>query len=107
MKITLSKSHDARSTAIVMPTALYESIRDFIITMLTEKEEITFYDLLDEAMNDKSIGLERDLSWYLLQVKRDLEAKDVIKVTLSAKPSLIQTIRLKKKKRAYLRSDYK
>jgi len=102
MRTILLKSEDARKSRIDMLTAVYESISNFIVSSLHEKGQITFYDLLDEALRDKTLKFEGDLSWCLLHVKRDLEAKEIIKVTLGVGPSRTQTIKLVKKKRLYL-----
>ncbi len=85
-----------------LPVDVYESISDFIISKLKENEEISFSNLLDDALKSESIKFEQNLGWCLLQVKHDLEARGVIRIKMKRGFSNSQSIRLKRKKRSII-----
>lgn len=89
--------HSSRTSNL--PVDVYESIRDFIISKLKTNEEISFSDLLDEALQNKSIRFEQNLGWCLLQVKHDLEARGVIRIKMKRGYTNTQSIKLKRKGR--------
>lgn len=73
----------------------YEVVSSFIFSLLQEKETIEIQQLIEEARNTLSLTLGRDYSWCLLQVKQDLEAKGLIKVTVQ--PNRMQFIKATRK----------
>ncbi len=73
----------------------YEAVSSFIFSLLQEKETIEIQQLIEEARNTLSLTLGRDYSWCLLQVKQDLEAKGLIKVTVQ--PNRMQFIKATRK----------
>lgn len=76
-----------------MPRIHYDKIKDYILTALQSEREITFYDLLASAEKDEHLmALGRNLSWYLLKVKQDLEAKRVIRMKKSTVTNKLQLI---------------
>jgi hypothetical protein len=67
-----------------MPRVHYEKIKSYILTLLDSEREITFYDLLASAEKEEQMMVfGRNLSWYLLKVKQDLEAKRIIRMKKS------------------------
>jgi hypothetical protein len=87
------------STTASLPSDVYESISDFIISKLKGNEEISFNTLLDDALKNKSIKFEQNLGWCLLQVKHDLEARGVIRIKIKRGYANSQSIKLKRKGR--------
>lgn len=73
----------------------YDAVCSFIFSLLQEKETIEIQQLIDEARNTLSLTLGKDYSWCLLQVKQDLEAKGLIKVTVQ--PNRMQFIKATRK----------
>lgn len=72
-----------------IPKEEYDIWSYFILSTLAAAEELTLTELLEKA--DQKISLpggskaDSKVSWYVLQVKRDLEARGLIKVTPSSK----------------------
>ncbi|WP_276371238.1 hypothetical protein [Chryseolinea sp. H1M3-3] len=89
-----------------LSTPVYESIKEFILNVVKEKGEILFTELLDLAEQNKTLLYEGDMSWCFLVVKRDLEARGIIKVKVGLGPHREQLLSLNKKKRTAARSSY-
>lgn len=85
-----------------LSTPVYDSVKEFILRVLVEKGEITFIELLNIAEQESSLRLEGDLSWCFLVVKRDLEARGIIHVTVGLGRNRVQLISLSRKKRSTL-----
>ena len=69
-----------------MSIARYKEAIDFIIGSLhsTEAKRKTLVKLLDEASAKKHRHLPRTtVTWYLLQVKLDLEARKLLKISIN------------------------
>lgn len=83
-----------------MRATTYAQIRDFIISLLQDGQEITFTELIEKAQADsRFVGIAFNLSWYILKVKQDLEAKKVISVRRAVGAARLQFISLNKTKR--------
>jgi hypothetical protein len=82
-----------------LSTPVYESIKQFILAVVKEKNEVLFTDLLDQAEQDKSIVFEGDMGWCFLVVKRDLEARGIIKVKVGLGPRRAQVLSLNKSRK--------
>jgi hypothetical protein len=83
-----------------LPADVYASITNFIVSKLRDCDEVFFRDLLDEALESKSIKFNGEPGWCLIQVKRDLEARGMIIVNVGKDNTLSQTIKLNRKKRS-------
>jgi len=101
MKTSLLNSK-GKPSSVKISTASYESMREFILSLLQEQQEVTFNTLLDAAFQDKTLKYEGDLSWCLIQVKRDLEVRGIIEINFDATSSRVQTVKLVKRKRKYM-----
>src|SRR5688500_2000213 len=84
-----------------LSTPVYESIKEVILTVLMERGEVTFIELLSAATQNDSLRYEGDMNWCFLVVKRDLEARGIVKVTMLGR-SRVQVISLSRKKRSAL-----
>ncbi len=73
----------------------YDLICDFIFTLLSEREDIELHELLLEARVHLSAVIKKDFARHLLEVKQDLEAKGLIKIT--RQPNRLQFISMVKK----------
>lgn len=87
------------SQTIPLPTTTYRALSEFIIAELKEKGPITLTDLLDQALAKKEFQTIGNLSWCLLNVKRDLQARGIIQVTVKLSHIRIQWIQLPRVKK--------
>jgi hypothetical protein len=79
----------------------YDLISDFIFSLLFERETVELQELIFEAQAVLSANIKKDFSRHLLEVKQDLEAKGLIKVT--RQPNRMQFITIVRKN---ARKDY-
>ena len=56
----------------------YDFIKDFIVATVSEKEPITFERLGDMAIEELTDKFDGKVLWYIVTVKLDLEARNVI-----------------------------
>lgn len=72
----------------------YEKLSVFIISSLEQagKDGVTLHDLVQEAQQKFNTAFQGNVSWYLLEVKYDLELRKIITKTLS--PEREQIIKL-------------
>lgn len=72
-----------------IPKEEYDTWSYFILSSLASSEELTLTELLEKADQKTSLPegskVDSKVSWYVLQVKRDLETRGLIKVMPSAK----------------------
>jgi hypothetical protein len=96
MKTTLFVDKHRKRT-LTISTPVYESIKNFILHTIKQTNEVTFTYLLEQAAQNKTLQFEGNMSWCFLTVKRDLEARGIIKVSIGLGPRRIQTISMNKK----------
>ncbi|HYF68212.1 MAG TPA: hypothetical protein VD884_08750 [Ohtaekwangia sp.] len=86
----------------LMPIKYYDEICTFIVRELEQNDGLRFVELLDKA--DSVIGSEMrgNLSWYLLHVKHDLQARNIIRVERDV--NRVQIIQLRRKYKEKLRA---
>lgn len=70
----------------------YDFIRNYILATLSEYKEITFEQLSDMALNDLTGRFDGKVLWYLVTIKLDLEARQIIERVPKTSP---QRLRLK------------
>ena len=56
----------------------YNVIKDFIIQMLTHHHNMSFQELAKVANDKLSTSFDGKVTWYLVTVKLDLEARGII-----------------------------
>ncbi len=56
----------------------YDLIREYILSVIKEKEVITFEELSDKAVTELSETFDGKVLWYVVTVKLDLEARGEI-----------------------------
>jgi hypothetical protein len=80
-----------------IPRAVYELTREFILSFLNSGQEITLSELILKAQSDERFhDIMASLSWYLLKVKQDLEAKKIIRIRRAEGTARLQFISLNK-----------
>jgi len=70
----------------MIPKVEYQAWSHFILSTLAIDDELTLNDLLERAQTKatETGSSNSKTSWYVLQVKRDLEARQLIKVVPSS-----------------------
>jgi len=71
----------------------YDTIKDFIIETVQEHKEISFEQLTDLAVDKLTKTFDGKVLWYLVTVKLDLEARDIIERIPKTSP---HKVRMKK-----------
>lgn len=68
----------------------YDTVRDAIIDVLKEKDELSFYPLI-RAVAEKLKGkFEGSIGWHTTTVKLDLEARQVLNCSRGKSPQMIR-----------------
>lgn len=70
----------------------YDIISNFIIKILSEKEEITFQEIADLAVKKLTPTFDGKVIWYLVSVKLDLEARNIIKRIPKTSPHKLKLV---------------
>ena len=73
----------------------YDQIADTIIEIVKEHEEIAFQDITDKAIRRLNGRFEGSVTWYLVSVKLDLEARGILERVPGTNP---HRLRLKKQR---------
>jgi hypothetical protein len=85
--------HPEGKKGVLMAVTQYTAICDFILNVLKEGE-VTTNDLMERAEAGLSPLIHKDLSWHVLVVKLDLEARGVISSITRPVPHRVQVLRL-------------
>ena len=87
----------AKSDGAIISKHSYDTLSNFIISTLasTTDQFITLNDLLEKAQKEIAHAFPGDMLWYLLQVKHDLEAREIL--TIDVDRSRVQRLKLVKK----------
>ncbi|HEY9008455.1 DUF6958 family protein [Ohtaekwangia sp.] len=64
---------------ITMTESYYKTLATYILSALDTEEPITLNTLLEKALKDFTDSIDSDITWYVLQVKLDLEARSFIR----------------------------
>jgi len=56
----------------------YDTIKEFIVKTIEEHKEITYEKLTDLAVEKLSSTFDGKVIWYIVTVKLDLEAREII-----------------------------
>ena len=86
--------HPAGKRGVYMGKKNYDLISDFILSVL-KAQEITLKDLM--VLGDIHLvhQIDKDISWNILVVKLDLEARGLITTVLKPAPHRLQYLKLK------------
>jgi hypothetical protein len=79
-EIIVTRRMDGRR-GVVIKKQQYEEVSNFILSLLRVREEMTLNELLEQAQRKVSPRFKEEYVWRMLQVKEDLQAQGVIKVT--------------------------
>lgn len=56
----------------------YDVIKDYILQTIQKEKKITYQELSDRAENDLSDTFDGKVVWYIVSIKLDLEARNII-----------------------------
>lgn len=68
----------------------YDVIRTFILQTLHEQAEISFKELTDRAVKALSESFDGKVTWYIVTVKLDLEARNLIERAPKTNPHILR-----------------
>jgi len=68
----------------------YDVIHDYILKRVKEKQEITYQELDKLAVRDLSPTFDGKVGWYVVSVKLDLEARNIIERIPNTSPHKIR-----------------
>ena len=94
--------HPSRRRGVVIQKVYYRTLRDYILSAIRANKEIAFQHLLEDVKTIFPVGFEGNVSWYLLMVKLDLEARGEIQAFINNRQERLQILRLNNR-RAYNR----
>jgi len=86
--------HPAGKKGAYIAKREYDVISDFILSVL-KTQEITLKDLIELGDVQLVHKIEKDISWYILVVKLDLEARGLIGTVLKPVPYRAQFLKLR------------
>ena len=92
--------HPTKRNGITIPAHFYFSLKNFIYSELGEHGQMELNELLTRAQSKLAFPDEANLSWFILHVKLDLEARGFI-CTHFFKNQRTQVLRLKKHRRIH------
>jgi hypothetical protein len=86
MKMEKALLRKSQSRATKMREQDYEKLSVFIISTLEQAGQsgVSLHDLVLQAQEKFNTDFQGNVSWYLLEVKYDLELRKIITKTLSA-----------------------
>lgn len=90
--------HPERRNGVVINRIQYETMRDFVISVMEKEKEILFNKLLEKANQNFTTEFNGNVAWCLLTVKLDLEARGIITNTFNLKQKRLQLLKFKKSK---------
>lgn len=61
-----------------IPRDIYDHIRQTILDVIDEREDISFQELIDIIEENTDLVLDKSVRWYVQTVKLDLEARGII-----------------------------
>lgn len=71
--------HPAGKQGVHILQRRYDFIKDFIIRTIKIHGQISYSDLDDLAVKELSDSFDGKVTWYIVSVKLDLEARNIIK----------------------------
>jgi hypothetical protein len=68
----------------------YNLIRGYILKVIEQENSIAFQDLVEKANRELSPTFDGKVNWYIVTVKLDLEARNLIERILGTSPHRLQ-----------------
>lgn len=90
MEKRITTQHPAGKKGVNIELTKYNYMKDAILTILEEVEEISFQDLNKTITTRLDGKFDGSISWYYTTVKLDLEARGLIERTTTSSPQMIR-----------------
>lgn len=90
MKEKIETLHPQGKKGVNIDFSKYQIIKKFIINTLQDKTEIEYGVLNDLAVEKMSQSFEGSIPWYIVTVKLDLEARNIIERIPKTSPHKIR-----------------
>ncbi len=85
--------HPAGKKGVNILKRRYDIIKEYILQEVTRAGEITYQDLSDKAVKDLSSTFDGKVVWYIVSVKLDLEARNIIERIPKTSPHQIRLVK--------------
>ena len=72
----------------------YDQMASYILSLLDNDDNVTLNALVEKAQADIPDSIDSDIAWYILQVKLDLEARNLIRVVPASFNKLLFFLRI-------------
>ncbi|WP_152286168.1 DUF6958 family protein [Flavicella marina] len=82
--------HPKNKNGVRISKLKYEVIKEFILTTLQQQDEIQYKDLNTLANESLKNSFDGSISWYIVTVKLDLEARNIIERIPNTSPHKIR-----------------
>ncbi len=86
--------HPEGKSGVNISLTRYHLIKDYILNILRDEGELTYQELNSRAKKDLSSSFDGKVGWYVVTIKLDLEARNIIERIKGKGP---HRIRLNKK----------
>ena len=70
--------HPAGKNGVNILKRRYDFIREYVLKVIKKEKKITFKELCKRAENDLEKTFDGKITWYVVSVKLDLEARGII-----------------------------
>ncbi len=84
--------HPAGKNGVNISKEKYDLIKEYICLQLKAVNEMTYQDLSAKAIVDLSSTFEGKVGWYVVSVKLDLEARNIIDRIPKTSPHKIRLV---------------
>lgn len=84
--------HPQGKTGVNILRRRYDQIKDFIMQTLSERAEITYQELDKLAVRELKDSFDGKVGWYVVTVKLDLEARNLIERIPGTSPHKIRSV---------------
>jgi hypothetical protein len=88
----LTQHPDPKKRGVNIDRGKYDKIKTEIINILSERGEVGFKDLMDEANRNLHETFEGSINWYFTTVKLDLEARGILERIPNSRPQRLRLI---------------
>ncbi len=90
MDETILTLHPQGKQGVNISRAKYDTVRAAIVTALQEQGSMTFGELTDAVTQRLAGTFDGSVSWYVVSVKLDLEARGVLRRMPGSRPQRLE-----------------
>ncbi len=85
--------HPAGKQGVHILKRRYDVIKDYIVKLLEHEKEISYQEMSDRAIEDLTPTFDGKVVWYIVTVKLDLEARNIIERIPKTSPHKIRLVK--------------